>query len=164
LRLKPSDLKPEIVPIDSVKPFPGNAATHDERLLEESVDQHGVFRPVLVSEDGYVIAGNGTWGAAVAQGHAEIAITRIPLQADDPQAVKINAIDNRAREKGGMDIERQIAQLTSLPDLDGTGYTPARTHRSRRRAGATEGAGHQAGRSLAARRAPAALRGRHGGY
>lgn len=122
MRLSATDLAHEVVPIDQLQSFPGNARLHDDALLDESIGEHGVYRTVVVSSDGYVIAGNGTWERAKEAGEELIAVTRLPLPHDDPQAIKINVVDNRANDKASNDADLLASLLTSIPDLAGTGY------------------------------------------
>ncbi|WP_051105646.1 ParB N-terminal domain-containing protein [Parafrankia discariae] len=111
------------VPIDSVKPYPGNARTHNDAELRGSLIEHGQFRPLVVNEPTReILAGNGTWEQARALGWDEIAVTWVDV--DPLQAKKINLVDNRLGDLAGYD-DRLLAELIGSlgDDLTGTGYT-----------------------------------------
>jgi ParB-like chromosome segregation protein Spo0J len=53
--------------VASLKPYPGNARTHSKkqvRQIAQSIKRFGFTNPVLVSDDGEIIAGHGRVEAA----------------------------------------------------------------------------------------------------
>lgn len=67
-QLDQQDLGPiEQVPIDLLKPYPGNARTHSDKQLAtivRSLESFGWMNPVIAERDGTIIAGHGRWLAA----------------------------------------------------------------------------------------------------
>ena len=72
LRLDQPNLGPiEQVAIELLKPYPGNARTHDDRQLAKiasSLDAFGWMNPIVAERDGTIIAGHGRWQAAKSLG------------------------------------------------------------------------------------------------
>lgn len=109
------------VPINSLQPWPGNPRTHNLDLLRESLRLHGQYRAIVVqASTSRIVAGNGTWEAARAEGWKEIAAHFV--EADDEEARRILLVDNRASDLGDYDEELLAGILQSLPDFEGTGY------------------------------------------
>jgi hypothetical protein len=55
------------LPVASLRPYPGNARTHSKRQVRQiadSIRQFGFNNPVLIGEDGEIIAGHGRVEAA----------------------------------------------------------------------------------------------------
>lgn len=111
----------EIVGIEDVTPYPGNARRGDIETLRESLRVHGQYRDIVVQEStGYILAGNHTWMAAKAEGWPDIGVTFVDV--DDNQAKKIVLVDNRANDVAGYDIPSLAELLQGLDSLDGTGF------------------------------------------
>ena len=131
-------LRPLAVPIDSVRPDPGNARVHPPRnveALKRSLSAYGQRKPIVVnrSEDNRIIAGNGLWRAAKELGWERIAAVFVE---DDPATATGYALmDNQSallaewdfgRLEGLMaelreaDFELELAgfDLDDLPDID----------------------------------------------
>src|SRR5215472_913879 len=109
------------VPLDSLKPYSRNARKHDLETLRASLRHHGQYRPIVVrAGSNEILAGNGTWAAAKAEGWREIACTFVDV--DDDQAARIVLVDNRSNDLAGYDEAVLADLLESLPTLDGTGY------------------------------------------
>ncbi len=112
----------QLVPISSLKPYPGNARTHDLDLIRESLRVNGQYRPVVVrSKTRHVLAGNGTLEAAKVEGMEEIWATFIDVDAKT--ARRINVVDNRANDRAGWDEQALAVQLGEMPDLEGSGWS-----------------------------------------
>lgn len=89
------------VPIDSLTPDPQNARAHDERnlaVIAASLENFGQRKPLVVTADNIVLAGNGTLEAAKSLGWKEIAIARTPAGWSYEQARAYSLADNRAAE------------------------------------------------------------------
>jgi ParB-like chromosome segregation protein Spo0J len=57
----------EHLPLASLRPYPRNARTHSKKQIEQiaaSIEQFGFVNPVLVGNDGEIIAGHGRGEAA----------------------------------------------------------------------------------------------------
>ncbi len=122
VRLTPADLVHEVVDTGSLRPHPQNPRTGALQQLAESVGHHGVYRSLVVSQDGFILAGNHTYAAALERGVDHVWVGRLPLKHDDPQAIRIMLEDNRAGDLGTYDEGLLAELLQSLPDLSGTGY------------------------------------------
>lgn len=115
----------ESVPVADLIHFPGNARTHDIDVIAESLREHAQYQPIIVQKSTmFVAAGNGTLEAARdVLGWTEIDADILDL--DDDEALRINLIDNRARDKGTYDerkLRDLIAPLAAAGDLTGTGF------------------------------------------
>lgn len=77
------------IPLDDLRPFPGNAKRHDLPTIEASLRRNGQFRPLVVREleDGalVVLAGNGTMEALRRHGPGRCAHQRAYQAARKPK-------------------------------------------------------------------------------
>lgn len=126
-QLAPEDLITVIVDITDIEPAPENARRGDIELIGNSIEMHGQFRPILVSEDGVVLAGNHTYAAALAAGKEKIVVTRLKgIMYDSPQAKEIMLMDNRANDVATYDDELLTRMLKEVDkqvgSLAGTGF------------------------------------------
>jgi DNA modification methylase len=110
------DLRPLAVPINSVKPDPGNARQHPERNLETikaSLERYGQRKPIVVNRKTKTIeAGNGTWEMAKALGWPKIAV--VFVEDDSTTAVGYGIADNRTAELAEWDEQVLVNLLKSL--------------------------------------------------
>ena len=124
----PDTLTHLAVPIDSLTPYEGNARRGNMDGITASIRNHGQYRPIVVNSrqiDGtsnVILAGNHTWQAMVDAGASHIAVTFVDVDAD--RAARINLIDNKLSDSATNDIDALFAQLSALPDIAGTGYSP----------------------------------------
>lgn len=112
------DLSIEVVHVDKLTPDPRNARKHGEKNLAaiaESLTRFGQRRPLVVTEDYVVAAGNGTLAAAVSLGWTEVAVTVFPGSPDEALAYAL--VDNRTAELAEWDGEVLTEQLLELGDL-----------------------------------------------
>lgn len=113
----------EQVPIGAVRPHPANPRIGNVGMIAESLRVNGQYRPILVQRStGNILAGNHTWRAAKKLGWTSIAATYTDV--DDTEALQILLADNRASDSGWTDETAVFQILATLPNLDGTGYTP----------------------------------------
>jgi len=115
----PDDAKIQRVPIESVTPDPANVRRHPDRNIDAimgSLQRFGQQRPILVSEKGVVIAGNGTLAAAKRLGWTDILIQRSNLVGAEAMAYAI--ADNRTAELAEWDEEALAAQLRAIEGED----------------------------------------------
>src|ERR1044071_6734841 len=71
----------EVWPLDRLIPSPRNARTHSDAQIAEiagSIRAFGFSNPILVSEEGDVIAGHGRLAAARQLGLAEVPVIPLP--------------------------------------------------------------------------------------
>lgn len=113
----------QTVLIDSLRPHPQNPRLGNVDGLVESLRVHGQYKPIVISSDGVVIAGNHTYYAAMELGFKQMSAVRLDFPHDDPRAVKIMLVDNRSSDMSRYDNSELVSLLTYLEDdLIGTGY------------------------------------------
>jgi DNA modification methylase len=110
----------EQVPIGSLKPFPGNARTHDDRQLAKiagSLEAFGWMNPILADTEGCIIAGHGRWLAARQLGLSEVPVVRIHhLTPDAVRAYRI--ADNQLATLSGWDEDLLAIELQHLTSVE----------------------------------------------
>lgn len=126
-----SGLSIEVVPVESLSPDPANARRHSDRNLEAiagSLRRFGQRRPLVVTSDGIVLAGNGTLEAAKSIGWTEIAVTRVPGDWSYEQARAFALADNRTAELASWDdglLAEQLLELDAVGwDIAEIGFAP----------------------------------------
>lgn len=113
-----------IVPIGSLKPHPDNPNEGDVDSIAESLDENGMYRPIVVnSRNGYIAAGHHTWLAARSLGWDEIGVVEIDV--DENRHKKIMLADNATADKRRYNEELLAKILSGLKDVRGTGYDQA---------------------------------------
>ena len=119
----------ETVAIDALQPHPRNYRAHPEEQVEAiaaSLEQFGQYRPIVVSSDGYILAGEGVWRGRQKAGCADIDAVRMPFAHDDPRAEKLLVADNELSRLAEDDDARLAGLLRGIADSDlglvGTGY------------------------------------------
>lgn len=106
----PEELRPHLVPIDSVQPHPDNFRQGDVGAMTESLQEFGQYRLAHVREqDGYLAIGSHLWKAAKAMGWTHIAALMRDLS--EAQARKLRVADNRMADLGTYDQHAMAEQL-----------------------------------------------------
>ena len=124
-----------MVVLDQIKPHPRNTRTHSKkqiRQIADSIHAVGFASPVLLDEQGVLLAGHGRLEAARLLGLKSIPAIVIDGLTEAKKRALLLA-DNRIAQSAGWDRERLASELLSLPDLlvtDGlditvTGFEPA---------------------------------------
>ena len=107
----------ETLRIAGLTPDPKNARQHDEKNLNAimaSLKEFGQRKPIVITEAGVIVAGNGTVEAAKRLGWTDIEIVKIPNDWT-PDKVKAFAIaDNRTAELANWNQEVLTSQLLEL--------------------------------------------------
>ena len=115
------DLKPLAVSIDDCKPDPDNARTgHDIGGISDSLEKYGQRKPIVVHrESGVIIAGNGTYKAALALGWNKIAAVKV--EDDEKAAIGFAIADNRLGDASVFDAEKlhELFDLVSPDEIPG---------------------------------------------
>lgn len=122
----PAELRPHLVPIDSIKPWPGNPRTGDLDDITDSLKEGGQWRLAVVQKStGQICVGNNMWLAAKERLKWP-SLAALLLDLTDDQAKRMLARDNRSSDKGTYDTSLLADFLSELADtelgLDGTGY------------------------------------------
>jgi hypothetical protein len=122
-------LQIELMPLENLKPYPGNYRKHPPEQLAHlvaSLQQYGWARNVVVSSDGVILAGHGIVEAARQTGLHEVPVHRLEYASDDPRAAKFLVLENEVSHLADVDdrmlteLLREIAQNDT--GLIGTGY------------------------------------------
>jgi hypothetical protein len=116
---------------DSLKPDSRNARKHSLRNIEAiaaSLEKFGQQKPIVVTTDGVVLAGNGTLEAARTLGWKQISVTTAPADWDEATAKAYALADNRTAELAEWDDQVLASQLVELDtagwDLTRLGFDP----------------------------------------
>ena len=110
-------MKIERLKIADLKLDPNNARKHDNANLEAiagSLTQFGQRKPIVISQDLTVVAGNGTLTAAKTLGWTEIDAVRVPADWDADRIKAFALADNRTAELAAWSPEILAAQLEEL--------------------------------------------------
>lgn len=115
-------MKIETVAVGSLAFDPANARKHDEANLKAiagSLNLFGQRKPIVVTDAGVVVAGNGTLEAAKSLGWTEIDVVRVPADWSADQVKAFALADNRSAELASWDEQVMAAQLL---ELDAAGF------------------------------------------
>jgi DNA modification methylase len=114
-----SRLRLEFWPTARLVPSPRNARSHSDAQIAEiagSIRTFGFTNPVLVGEDGTIIAGHGRLAAA-----RKLALPEVPVIAlsglSDIQRRQLMLADNRIALNAGWDLEMLHLELKDLSEL-----------------------------------------------
>lgn len=121
-------MQAESVELDSISQDPANVRRHGERNLSAivaSLRKFGQQKPIVVSKDGIILAGNGTYEAAKRLGWDKIEIVRSKLTGSEATAYAI--ADNRTSELAEWDDVALAETLRALQsedfEIEAAGYT-----------------------------------------
>jgi DNA modification methylase len=110
-------MKIETLQIKDLTPDPNNARQHDEKNLKAiqgSLNQFGQRKPIVITEAGVIVAGNGTVEAAKRLGWLEIQAVRVPGDWTPEQTKAFALADNRTAELAAWSPEVLASQLVEL--------------------------------------------------
>lgn len=114
------------VPIEDLIEHPDNPREGDVGAIAVSMEQNGVYRPLVVqASTKFVLAGNHSLKAMRTLGHKRVPIVEVDV--DDATARRIMLVDNRASDLASYDNQLLTDLLTDIarenPEaLLGTGY------------------------------------------
>jgi DNA modification methylase len=119
----------------TLRAHPSNARTHSKkqiRQLGRSIQQFGFTVPILVDENGVILAGHGRWLAARELGLALVPVVVLSGLSEAQKRAYLLA-DNKLAEKAGWDKATLAVELSSLAplleeaglDISLTGFEPA---------------------------------------
>jgi hypothetical protein len=122
--LRATNVRVQALPIGQIKLNPRNSKTHPAKQIRQianSMVAFGFTNPLLVTEDGTLIAGEGRYRAAQLLGLATVPV--IVLAGLSPARQRALAIaDNRIAENAGWNRERlaiEIPELAGLLEAEG---------------------------------------------
>lgn len=116
-----------------LKPHPRNYRRHNGVQLDHikaSIEEHGIYRNVVIAKDNTILAGHGVVLAAIELEMKSLPVVKMDIDPDSPQALKILAGDNEIARLA-MNDDRELVRLLTeiqnddLADLLGTGYDEA---------------------------------------
>lgn len=119
-------MKTELVAIDTVRPLDRNPRRHPEKQLNElvkSIEQFGQYRPLVVDEDGVILAGNGLHTALTRAGVSKVSVYRMKGLSED-QKRKLVLADNKTGDLSNDDFDVIEAMVRELDDYEVPGFDP----------------------------------------
>jgi DNA modification methylase len=122
-------LKIESLPIDKLKFDPTNARKHSNinlSAIAESLKQFGQRKPIVITTENVIVAGNGTVEAARLLGLTDVDVVRVPKDWSADQVKAFALADNRTAELAEWNPEVLSAQLLELDeagfDIEALGF------------------------------------------
>lgn len=113
-------LKIEYVPIDSIKPYAGNAKLHPQEQIDQikrSIELMGFDDPIAVWKNGEIIEGHGRLIAAQQLGMDKVPIIRLDDLTDE-QRRSYALIHNKLTMNTGFDVEMLNLELAEIETID----------------------------------------------
>jgi hypothetical protein len=111
----------ETLRILELTPDPNNARQHDDKNLKAimgSLKEFGQRKPIVITEAGTIVAGNGTVEAAKRLGWTDIAVVRVPNEWTSEQTKAFALADNRTAELATWNFEILSEQIRELNEAD----------------------------------------------
>jgi DNA modification methylase len=122
-------LKIEQLPIDKLQFDPANARKHSDAniaAIVESLRAFGQRKPIVVTAENVIVAGNGTVEAARLLGLTDVDVVRVPKSWSADQVKAFALADNRTAELAEWNPEVLSAQLLELDeagfDIEALGF------------------------------------------
>lgn len=113
-------LKIEYINLSELKVYERNARTHSPEQIAQlvnSINEFGFTNPVLIDDNGELIAGHGRTEAAKVCGLQQVPAIRLSgLTENQIKALRIS--DNQLALNAGWDLDLLAAELTDLQDDD----------------------------------------------
>ena len=106
--------------LTSLKPYPRNARTHSKKQIKQiasSIERFGFVNPVLIGDDGEIIAGHGRVEAAKQLGLTTVPTLALSHLSKTERRAYVLA-DNKLALNAGWDREILAIELQGLFDLD----------------------------------------------
>ena len=106
--------------ITSLRPYPRNARTHSRKQVKQiaaSIERFGFTNPVLISDDGEIIAGHGRVEAAKLLGWKAVPTLALSHLSETERRAYVLA-DNKLALNAGWDKEILAIELQALSDLN----------------------------------------------
>src|ERR1700720_4394530 len=120
----------ERVSVQSLKPYPRNARRHSRAQIKQiaaSIERFGFSNPVLIADDGEIVAGHGRVAAAKLLGIETVPAVRLSHLSEVERRAYVIA-DNKLALNAGWDRELLAIELQGLIDIDFdvelTGFSP----------------------------------------
>ena len=114
------ELTIEYVPIDSIKPYAGNAKLHPQEQIDQikrSIKIMGFDDPIAIWKNGEIIEGHGRYLAAQQLGIETVPIIRLDDLSDE-QRRAYTLIHNKLTMNTGFDVETMNLELAEIHTID----------------------------------------------
>jgi ParB-like chromosome segregation protein Spo0J len=126
----PRALVTHLVDVDTLREDPNNARGHSDRNYNEiaaSIRRYGQIKPIVVRNDGVVLAGNATLIAMRdVLGLTQVNVVDWPEDLDDTEATAYGVADNRTAELAHWNDDVLVTSLREIAEtdlsLEGTGF------------------------------------------
>jgi DNA modification methylase len=106
--------------INELRPYAGNARTHSRKQIDQiarSIERFGFTNPVLIADDGEILAGHGRVAAARHLGWREVPTLALS-KLDEAERRAYVLADNKLALNAGWDQEILAIELQALVDLE----------------------------------------------
>lgn len=116
--IKRTELDIEYRDVASLSPYARNARTHDAGQLAQigaSITEFGFTNPVLIDEQGGIIAGHGRVQAAHKLGMAQVPTITLAGLTEEQKSAYVIA-DNKLALNAGWDVDLLAAEIAALRD------------------------------------------------
>jgi hypothetical protein len=130
--------------VDSLLPYARNARTHSQEQIEQiarSIQEWGWTTPILIDENGMIIAGHGRVLAAKRLGLREVPVMVAAGWTDAQKRAYVIA-DNQIAQNAGWDQDLLRFELAELADLNFdvtlTGFGPDESDQAKKIMGSAE--------------------------
>ena len=100
---------------------PKNARKHSEtniKAIASSLKEFGQRKPIVVTTENVVIAGNGTLEAAKSLGWSDIDVTVVPKDWNEERLKAFALADNRTAELAHWDASELLDQLSEINNFE----------------------------------------------
>lgn len=114
-------------PIDRPKPYEKNARKIPQSAIDKvavSLKEFGWQQPIVVDKAGVIIAGHTRLLAAKKLGLSQVPVT-VATDLTPAKVRQYRLMDNRSHDETSWDYEILRDELSSLPDIDLSGFTLA---------------------------------------
>lgn len=102
--MKHAQIKSKTFAVADLKPHPKNPKKHAEESISESIGKFGYGSPIVVDENGVILAGHGRLKALKAQGYEKVDC-QVWEGLNEKQKEQVLLIDNKLTEKGAWDLD-----------------------------------------------------------
>lgn len=115
------ELEIKVIPIDDLTLDPNNARTHNQKNLDaiaNSLQMFGQRKPLVITKELVIVAGNGTLEAAKQIGWKGLSCVTVPDDWDTDTIKAYALADNRTAELASWNSEILLGQLRELNTND----------------------------------------------
>lgn len=118
-----NELKVEYVPIESIKPYEGNAKKHPRKQIEqikESIKDLGMNDPIGIKGD-IIVEGHGRYTALKELGWKEVPIIRLDHMNDEQMRTYVH-VHNQLTMNSGFDLKKLKMEVEKITKFDLSKY------------------------------------------